>query len=235
VPGEGLHCGLAGWRSRKPDPSARARLADIARDESRWPGSWAPPAAVDRADPTLLAADIFDRAGGPIELDELVSLVASVWKIDRIPSSESFAPLDRLAAVDSGPEAAIDRKRFAERLWAEIKELPLRQRMALLLNLRDARGAAMLWVFPAVGVASLRAIAGALELSVEEFSSLWGRLPIDDHAIAERLGCERQQVINLRMSARKRLSNRLGTLDAPRSFDSPGNIGPVSASVTGEP
>jgi RNA polymerase sigma factor (sigma-70 family) len=237
VPGEGLHCGLARWRSRKPDPSARARLSEIARDEARWPKSWRSPPDVDRADPAPLTGEIFDEAGGPIELEELVSLVASVWRIDRIPPRDSFERLDRVAAADLAPEVAIDRKRFAERLWAEIQELPLRQRMALLLNLRDARGAAMLWVFPAVGVASLRAIAGALELSLEEFSRLWGRLPIDDHAIAERLGCERQQVINLRMSARKRLTNRLGTPDAPLGNDSRarGNIGRASTSLAGKP
>jgi hypothetical protein len=184
-----------------------------------------------------LVRDIIDRVGGPVELEDLVNLIASVWRIDRIPAEESPISVDGPAASeDSAFEEALDRKRFAERLWAEIQELPLRQKTALLLNLRDRRGAGMLWVFPAIGVASLRAIATCLELSFEEFASLWKRLPIDDQTIAARLGCERQQVINLRMAAKKRLSNRLGTPEAPRPFDSSArdNLGRVSASLAGE-
>jgi hypothetical protein len=52
-------------------------------------------------------------------------------------------------------------------------------------------------------------------MPAEEFASLWSRLPIDDITLAEQLDCTRQQVINLRMSARKRLRNRLGSPDAP--------------------
>ncbi len=236
VPGEGLLCGLTHWRSAESDPSSRERLAAIARDPARWPPSWSPPSFIDRADPAPLVADVFSRIEGPIGLEELVNLVASVWGLDRI-RAKSSGRSPQLAAADSAPEEAIDRKRFAERLWAEIKALPLRQRVALLLNLRDAQGAGMLWIFPAVGVASVRAIAGALELSPEEFASLWERLPIDDQAIAERLGCERQQVINLRMSARKRLSNRLGTPQSPRGPESnpSANMRRVSASLAGEP
>ena len=90
----------------------------------------------------------------------------------------------------------------------------------------------MLWVFAAVGIASLRAIAAALELSLEELANLWGRLPIDDRTIAERLGCDRQQVINLRMSARKRLKNHLRNPDGPKDR---ANLARVSASQAGEP
>ena len=38
---------------------------------------------------------------------------------------------------------------------------------------------------------------------------LWNELPLPDNAVAARLGCTRQQVINLRMAARKRLAHRL--------------------------
>jgi hypothetical protein len=39
---------------------------------------------------------------------------------------------------------------------------------------------------------------------------LWKELPLDDLTIAGRLGATRQQVINLRKSARARLVRRLG-------------------------
>jgi hypothetical protein len=46
-------------------------------------------------------------------------------------------------------------------------------------------------------------------MSEERLTALWNDLPADDRAIGEILGCARQRVINLRMSARKRLSNRM--------------------------
>ncbi len=234
IPGEGLHCGLSRWRSSIPDVSAHERFSDFVRNPERWPRSWVPPSSADRADPAPLIADVLDRVRGPVELDGLVSLIASIWRVDRAQKSESPGPPERLAGTDPAPEAAIDRKRFAERLWAEVRDLPLRQRLALLLNLRDAQGAGMLWVFPVMGIASIRAIASALEMSAAELSALWGRLPIDDNTIAGRLGCTRQQVVNLRMSARKRLSHRLGTPDSPRTPGNKANLRDVSTSLKGD-
>jgi hypothetical protein len=237
VPGEGLHCGLWRWSSTSPDAAARERLSLFVRDRDRRPRSWAPPSSVDRSDPIPLVADVLERVGGPVEFDELVSLIASIWQMDRAQKTESLGPFERLAGTDPSPEVAIDRKRFAERLWSEVIALPLRQRLALLLNLRDAKGSGMLWVFPVMGIAPIGAIAGALEMSVAEFSVLWGRLPIDDNAIAGRLGCTRQQVINLRMSARKRLSHRLGGPDSQTNAakTSPANLANLSTSLTGDP
>ena len=75
-----------------------------------------------------------------------------------------------------------------ERLWQEISSLPLRQRIALLLSLRDAQGAALLWVFPLTGVASIRHIARTLEIPDRELAELWSRLPLDDLTLGARLG-----------------------------------------------
>jgi hypothetical protein len=127
----------------------------------------------------------------------------------------------------AAPDLVLDRQRAVERLWAEIEALPIRQRLALLLSLRERQGSSLLWVFPLTGVASIRRIAAVLEMDAVELSGLWNRLPLDDHAIADRLGTARQQVINLRSAARKRLGNRLGErIPSP----GPANIHAVRAS-----
>ena len=69
------------------------------------------------------------------------------------------------------------------------------------------------------GVASIRRIADALELDHAGFAELWPTLPLDDRDIAERLGLDRQQVINLRKSARARLARRTRTASASLSTD----------------
>jgi len=88
-------------------------------------------------------------------------------------------------------------------LWVELRELPVNQRHAVLLALDGIEQ------MPACGVASVRELAAALELPLAEFAGLWSGLPLADAAIAARLRLTRQQVINLRKSARERLSRRL--------------------------
>jgi hypothetical protein len=55
----------------------------------------------------------------------------------------------------------------------------------------------------------MRQMAAMLEIPAEHFSQLWADLPLADAVIAERLGLERQQVINLRMIARRWLKSDL--------------------------
>jgi RNA polymerase sigma factor (sigma-70 family) len=144
---------------------------------------------------------IFDLAGHAVELDALVDLAANLWgeAVDGAKASPGPGPV-----APSKVEDEIDQRRYAERLWREILELPLRQRQALLLHMK-ADG---LDVFLLFGVVSFHSLAGAMDLKPGEFAELWRKLPLDDLSIAERLQVTRQQVINLRKSARKRLAGR---------------------------
>ncbi|HLK21744.1 MAG TPA: sigma-70 family RNA polymerase sigma factor [Bryobacteraceae bacterium] len=181
-------CGLAAWKGQN---SAEAIGA-----ADRWYS------ARGLAPADSLHA-VFQLAQAPLDFDALVDVVAELWG----------EPLDRVHAVPPhGPvavskiEEEIDQRRYAERLWAAIAELPVRQRQALLLHM-NADG---LDVFLLFGVVSFHTLADRLELGAAEFAELWPKLPLDDLAIAARLGMTRQQVINLRKSARKRLGNRVG-------------------------
>jgi hypothetical protein len=52
----------------------------------------------------------------------------------------------------------------------------------------------------------LRELAETLAMTPEQFAEIWNQLPLDDIRIAALLNVTRQQVINLRKSARKWLS-----------------------------
>jgi hypothetical protein len=188
-------CGFSHARGTAPTPLAMEELADV--DDG-----------VEQDDTRRLLGRLFERVGGAVEFERVVTAIAGIRQIDR-PPQRSGTLVDDLPATGAAPDVALDDRRSVERLWKEIQQLPIRQRAALLLNLRDSQGAGLLWILPVIGVASMRAIAEALGMPHEELSELWSRLPIDDATLAGRLGCTRQQVINLRMSARKRLSNRL--------------------------
>lgn len=157
-------------------------------------------------------AAIFDYVGCPIEFDELVSAVAAIQGISDQPvesltddEETGFEP----AATDPDPAWRIEKRMFLQRLWEELKQLPLNQRAALLLNLKDASGFGCITLFPATGIATIRQLAAALELTAERLAELWNDLPIEDARIAELLGLTRQQVINARKSGRERLARRL--------------------------
>ena len=160
--------------------------------------------AGDPRRPQQLLRQVFDRSGGPLELTAVVDVAASAWGVPLL-AQETLDDVENVADARPAVDVVLDQRREAERLWGHIQELPGRQRQALLLNLRyDA-----LCELVATGIASMRAIAEAVEMTAEALAEIWNDVPLPDNAIAERLGCTRQQVINLRMSARKRLGNRL--------------------------
>jgi len=159
-----------------------------------------------------LLASLFNYLGGPVEFDELVSGIAALQGISDQPlesladdEDATFEP----AAAEPDPAWRIEKRFFLQRLWEELQQLPLNQRAALLLNLKDASGFAAITLFPATGVASVRQLAAALEISPEELAQMWNDLPIEDSRIAELTGLTRQQVINARKSGRERLARRL--------------------------
>ena len=197
-------CGRATEREQTPKPL-----------ESGWFHSVA--VAANSSDADMIAAVMAHT--GPLLLDDLVEAAIHFRGIQE----RATIGLEGVEPDAGGPspayEESLDRRRLLERLWSEIRELPAPQRTALLLNLRDDSGGSALVALPASGIASMRQIAATLEMPDETLAALWGRLPLSDLEIAARLSLSRQQVINLRKSARQRLARRIG-----------GNIYAISAS-----
>jgi len=158
-------------------------------------------------------AAILNYAGGPIEFDELVSAVAVIQGISDQPVESLAEAEDAAALMPATPEPdqawRMEKRMFLQRLWEELQQLPLNQRAALLLNLKDASGVGCITLFPATGIATVRQLAATLEISAESFAEVWNELPLEDARIAELLGLTRQQVINARKSGRERLARRL--------------------------
>lgn len=161
-----------------------------------------------------LVEQIVDSGGGSFELEALVDSAALVRRTFDVPTSA--LPSESTREPVSHLERMQHREKLS-RLWEEVTLLPIRQRIALLLNIRDASGEAMVHFFPATGIASIHQIADVLQLPFDTFSILWDELPVEDNRIAAMLGLTRQQVINLRKSARDRLARRMAK-NLGRSF-----------------
>ena len=155
----------------------------------------------------LLTA-IFKWTGAAIELDDLVGIVAEAWTIKDQPTTERVDQQNSAPDSRSIDNAVSDRAMLVS-LWAEIVKMSQRHCAALLLNLKDHRGGSALDLFLLTGVASLSQIAASLGETDEWLAEVWNQLPLEDVKIAEHLGLIRQQVINLRRTARLRLAKRL--------------------------
>jgi len=201
--GRGWLCGPAIRRGGAWDPRSASRLAEMSRQVAPIPF------------PALVSA-LLDPLPGPARFDDLVDALASVLGVsDEGASSRSRddgedSPRAREVA-DPAPSAeeALGQRTFLARLWSEIRELPPRQRIALLLNLRDAEGRGMIGLFPITETATIGELARALDMTEAGLREIWDDLPRDDEWIANRLGATRRQVINLRKCARERLGRRL--------------------------
>ena len=178
---------------------------------------------VQRLELDDLLATIFDVAQAPLDLDQLTELIAGFWGIE----DHTAKPLDTITyeafddrlGGDINPATIIERRQSLQLLWREICQLPRRQRVALLLNLRNPHGINVITLLPATGVATFEQIAEALDIPPAEFEQLWAQLPVDDLYLATYLGATRQQVINLRKTARGRLLKRMSMLERAENKD----------------
>lgn len=236
--GGGWLCGLANHRQQTIANSLRLTQLiqqPLAFDEAILPGRDA-----QRTPQADLVAAIFDWLGHAVGFDQLIAIVFVLRRFQEPTlivdeDDEDARPLsEQLSDVAPLPEEESKWRQFLEKLWAEIEQLPPFQRIAFLLNFTAGEGA--LEIFWLYGVASVRRIGVAVQLSDEQFlrvwndpaldeavkkqavklnsydekfALLWRYLPLSDLTIARLIGTERQKVINLRKSAGDRLARRL--------------------------
>ncbi len=206
-------CGLTEWAAAPPGAVDELTTQQF----HNQPAAFARQAIPDFADQQLGLADavkaLLQRVGQPVDLDLLVDAIGGVLGVDdRQPIWSTTGELDAaLDAADPRQSVAetLMHRQYLARLWSEVCELPINQRAAVLLNLRDDDGRSALPMLPVTGIATIRQIAEALDMPALELAGLWPELPLDDARIAGRLNLKRQQVINLRKSARERLGRRM--------------------------
>lgn len=240
-----LMCGFVSWQNRKTAPTAAGKLDALKHDA--WavlPSSlhnkdvW----QLKRTDWEQLTEAVFDHAASPLELDDLVTIVGDAFGVKEVKEESTTVNEDEetkrrgddLRSKEPTPEDKLALRQYLSKLWQEICQLRPGQRVAYMLNFRDAEGD--IGIFPAHDIATLAEIGRALQIADEQFDRAWDALPLDeatrasyktlasydekfmalcryvpleDLVIARLLGGERQQVINLRRLARDRLIRQM--------------------------
>lgn len=204
--------GYEAWREQGKTAVPQRRVRALQDDPSRIEANGSGKVALTSLHFSDLLAAIFNQLGSPVEFTALVNLVAALRGIkdytEQTPNSEG--------GLESAPDQRtishadrIEQRLYLERLWLEICQLPLPHRRALLLNLRAADDRGLVVLLVELRITTLHQLAEVLELPPLEFAELWRELPLEDTRIAGLLKLTRQQVINLRSSARRQLANRM--------------------------
>ena len=190
-----------------------ARRGLVLRLEPTANGGWrclpAPRPASLRGETQRLATAVAAELGQEgRDFDDLIEAVAK--RLGEVDEKAEVDALDRVPHPQASPEQRLGETQMLRRLWPEILDLPINQRAALLLNLRQDAGdlGAQL---AELGVAEPAELAGLFDVPAEEAASFLARLPREDTWIAQRLGVTRRQVINLRKAARARLARRVAS------------------------
>jgi hypothetical protein len=189
-----LVAGLAEWNGRAP-----------ATDRLHEPGEITA-AMLDPSRPGDALFAMLRSFGAPVPFDALVDVAARLWNVSDVQTT--IAEADGVAGGGIAT-ASIGESIDLHKLWDEIRALRPLQRKALLLNLRSTDSGNVIALFANTGVASFEALAEALERTPDELAAIWDELPLEDAVIAGLLGITRQQVINLRKSAREKLARRM--------------------------
>lgn len=184
--------GLAGW-------SGQNAASSVNIDDRGLTG-----AILDGERPADALVMLFRKCGHAAELEALVELFAKLWDVVDGQTSLPQTHEDKRAM----PLRDLEHREVLRAVWREVKELRPMQRKALLLNLRSEETVNVIALFVLTGIATFEEVAAVLEWAPAQLADVWPSLPLDDLRIAELLGIKRQQVINLRKSARERLARR---------------------------
>jgi RNA polymerase sigma factor (sigma-70 family) len=195
--------------SRSPRLASWHADGGIAAGFVEWEGTAARqialPPSIPHGDLETAMIALFEANGAPLLVDSVVDAIAASWKIAEVV----HVPIDNIEEEMASAGADAEARDELRVLWQEIRALRVSQRQALLLNLRDSNAASAIELFVFLGIATIDDVAETLEMRAEALAEIWNGLPLDDNAIAVRLGITRQQVINLRRAARERLTRKL--------------------------
>jgi DNA-directed RNA polymerase specialized sigma24 family protein len=187
-------CGFREWIGRETGGESLDGIRLAARSD---------PAAENRAQVAALVPALLREVGAPVGLDALTAAIARLIGVEQ---QRSVVPLTELeVSGEAGAHAALEERISLRQLWEDVRKLAWKQRVALLLNLRDAHGRECLSLLPLTRTATIMEIAQVVGMPAERFAALWNELPLTDAAIGELLDATPRQVIKLRRLARERL------------------------------
>jgi len=227
------HSDFALWQSQGQFVCGRSHWAGRPAGSVEWLRNWSAPArsdpsAVNRSQITQLVTEILTQADQPVELDSLVQAIGRLIELQDRPTESPLLGTEVVAEMPV--DRRLELRMSLRELWDDIQQLPFRQRVALLLSLRDTQGREILSLLPRARISTIAEIAAALQIPLPKLAELWSALPLDDATIGQLLGASTQQVIKLRRLARERLLRSSKRREQPMTIRGNQNVAPQSPS-----
>lgn len=216
------------WRGQPLPTNCDERLLRLLADPLECEDALLGGRDAQRLKPAELLEAIFAWVQHPIEFNDLVNLIFALRRLEKSSGDRVKEPVDL-----NTPEAEARLRELLKHLWVAVETLEEpNRRAAYLLNFSlEEYG---IEVFPFYGIASIRRIGAALQLSDEQFESawaelekqarycaqqlrsydekfalLWQYLPLKDKVIAKMLGTRPMAVTGLRWVTRIYLRHHL--------------------------
>jgi RNA polymerase sigma factor (sigma-70 family) len=196
--------GLAEWRNKRT-PSAQITLLHDSEEldafrAARWPGENIKQVPLPR-----IVGEIFRWRSNPIEIDELVSIVADIQKIEDLPTITLHEDL----STDSTAQAWLEGKDVLRLLWRALRELSREQRDVFSFAFEDERGRDLFTVLLETETVTFRELSQEFDRPTDDIVRLWSNMPMDNKAIAQELNMTRGRVYQHRSRALEKLKKGL--------------------------
>lgn len=164
---------------------------------------------------TRVVAEVFKWIKNPIELNKLVSCIATLLEVRDYPvkSIETNGHLqEQLIDPSLGCEALLIADEAVKQLWEEIRGLPPKQRNTFCLSFADENGDDLFSLLLRARVVTILELARELDLTLDQLMALWKEMPMDNAALSSFLNVSRPQINKWRFRALERLKKRIATL-----------------------
>jgi RNA polymerase sigma factor (sigma-70 family) len=208
-------CGLASWRNTGKSAFSEQSSEDLEIKLDSFKSLYFADEEIQLAPLSRVVAELFDWILGPVEIDLLVRMIASLLgvKDQPIESLEDRSParwnLSFVSSTQSG-ESHVKANELLARLWQTLAQLPAEQRDSFVLAFEDEAGQDLFTVLLAAEIVSWDDLASEMGRSVEETVRLRLRMPMDSAGVAEELRASRENVHKWRFRALRRLRLELG-------------------------
>jgi RNA polymerase sigma factor (sigma-70 family) len=207
-------CGFAGWQGRRRATLPEAEAVRIAERLGQALSVQYPTQPLVQIPFLKTVVELFDLTAGPIEIDTVVNILATLLHIeDHAPASidddldvETEPTFVAPPLTDSPDVGAPD---LLRRLWQSVKGLPADQRDAFSYRFHDESGEDLFSLLIESRIATLSEIAEIFQRSAQEVRRLRSLMPMDGATAAGELNVPRPQLNKWRFRALRHLGEEL--------------------------
>lgn len=200
-----LLCGFAVWE--------KARAPALAPERVEWFKAQSDiVAGLQTASLARMVAEVFQRLGAPVELEDLVDLIAAILNVKDQPADSLDEESDfslRLADPSAGSDVLLEGREQLRRVWEELQRLSPKLREVFCLGFAGGNGEDLLSLLLDAQAVTLAEWSASLGWPPDRLETLWEQMPMNGDSLAAHLGLTRRQVIKLRYRAWQQLLKRM--------------------------